>query len=305
MPVAIRTLTLSGLILALLSLPLFARMPNPLNNPLLQEIHEASHALLFFGVGGLLLQLVRWRTRWHPWRCIVVVVLTCLILGAAIEWVQPLLGRHRTWLDMERNALGVAAACGVFFALQSGTYPRYRILAVALAVLALAWSGKHVFPWLKAQYHRNSQFPLIMDFDQAALLSYMESVAGAKIRVVPAPDEWDEGRNRAARVVMPAEAQWPGIRIFNPYPDWSDHRVLKFDVYVQDKAADIAVNIYTAQQDRKPWVYKQLSLKEGTNRLEVSLPSSSGTTAAVTDFLIYSKSKGRDITVLLDNLRLE
>ncbi len=304
MPVALRSFALLGLILTLLSLPLFARMPNPLNNPLLKELHEASHALLFFGVGGILLLLVKWRTHWGPLRCLVTVVPLCIALGAAIEWIQPALGRHRTWLDMERNALGVIAAGGVFLAFQSGITWRRRIGAAALAIAALIWSGNQVFPWLKAQYLRNKQFPVIMDFDYSALLPYVENVAGGKVRVEPAPGPWMGGQGNSAKVLMPGKAQWPGIRIFSPYPDWSGYRRMKFDIFFEGPPADIAINIYTAQRGRKPWAYKQFQLRDGSNRLKVDLPHSEKA-ASVTDFLVYSKTANRDITIFVDNLRLE
>ncbi len=304
MPVALRSIALVGLILTLLSLPLFARMPNPLNNPLLKELHEASHALLFFGVGGILLLLVKWRTHWGPWRCVASVVVVCLALGAGIEWIQPFLGRHRTWLDMERNALGVIAAGGVFLALQSNMTWRSRVGAAALAVAALVWSGNQVFPWLKAQYLRNKQFPVIMDFDHDALLPYVENVAGGKLHIGPAPRSWIDGHKNAAQAFMPGRAQWPGIRILSPYPDWSGYRQLKFDIFFNGPPAEIAINIYTAQRGRKPWAYKLFHLREGTNRLSVNLPHSE-TVASVTDFLVYSKTRNRDLTVYVDNLRLE
>lgn len=304
MPAALRSFALVGLALALLALPLFFRMPNPLGNPLLKELHEASHALLFFGVGGILLLLVRWRTAWGPWRCVAVVVAACLALGAAIELVQPAFGRHRTWLDMERNALGALAASGVFLALQSGSGWRTRVGASVLAVAALLWSGNEVFPWLKAQYLRNQQFPVIMDFEQPALLPYTEGVAGGKVHVGPAPKFWNSGQGNAAKVLMPGHKQWPGIRVFSPYPDWSGYRKLKFDIYLEGPPADIAINVYTAERRRKPWVYRQFQLRQGANSLKVDLPHSE-TPASVSDFLIYSKSRNRDFTIYVDNLRVE
>src|SRR5690606_25858639 len=88
------------------------------------------------------------------------------------------------------------------------------------------------------------------------------------------------------RLFMPGDKQWPGMRITNPYPDWSGYRKLKFDVFLADQRdAILGLNIYSAQRKRKPWGYKAFRIGEGRNQLEFELPAAPASKEDITDFL--------------------
>lgn len=296
----------AALLLTLLALPLLYRIPNPLNSPLLNEVHELSHTALFFLVELLLLFALHYRWQMQPIKALLIASCATLSAGLGIELIQPFLDRTSSWLDMQRNLLGVIAANCAWLAMQSYLDNARRSALLGVAIATLLISGAGVYPWLIAQYKRDQTFPVLMDFEDKSLYRYADGAARGNLQIRPLPDS-HAGDGPGARLFMPGDAQWPGMRVNNPYPDWSDYRKLKFDVYHSGRSdAVLGLNIYSAQSKRKPWGYKAFEILEGHNHLEFDLPTA---TAAgdekITGFLIYSKSKGIDLSVYIDNIRLE
>lgn len=298
--------TLTAVIfLPLLALPLFLRFPNPLNNPLMSELHEFSHTGLFFLVELLLLVAIRYQSQWRTIRVLLIATCVGFAAGAVIELVQPFFGRTSSWLDMQRNLLGIMAANCAWLATRTFLDSTQRLMLGGVAVGILIFSGAGIYPWLIAQHKRDQAFPVIMDFRDSSLYRYANGAADGQLQIVPAPGSHiDIGP--VAQLHMPGTAQWPGMRIINPQPDWSAYRTLKFDVYHPGpEDATLGLNIYSAQNRRKPWGYKAFRIVEGHNHLAYDLPGSTDRTDKITDFLIYSKSSGTNLTVYIDNIHLE
>ncbi len=295
----------AAIFLPLLALPLFLRIPNPLNNPLMSELHEFSHTGLFFLVELLLLVVIRYRTQWRTTRVLLIATCIGFAAGGAVELVQPFFDRTSSWQDMQRNLLGIMAANCAWLATRAFLDGTQRTILGGLAVGILIISGAGIYPWLIAQHKRDQAFPVIMDFRDRSLYRYVEGAADAQLHIVPFPGSHTD-IGPVAQLHMPGAAQWPGMRIINPYPDWSAYRKLKFDIYhpgLEDAA--LGLNIYSAPNRRKPWGYKAFRIVEGHNHLEFDLPGNTSGTSEITDFLIYSKSRGADLTVYVDNIRLE
>ena len=95
-----------------LSLTPVAHLP-----PLVFDLWDkAQHALGFL--------VLTWLGLWAYPRHTLRVLVGLLLLGGWIEWAQSATGwRHGDWLDWLADAVGVAAAAGVLWALRSRTAP--------------------------------------------------------------------------------------------------------------------------------------------------------------------------------------
>jgi hypothetical protein len=291
---------------ALLLAPLALRMPNPYGDELIFELHEASHTVLFFVVQlAILFYLRALCPAWRTTTLMLVTTALCLSFGGLVELVQPLLQRSSSWEDMGRNFFGILAACGTFLALTSRGW--FRVTALAMVVLVLLGSTLPLMKAVHRQVLRNRDFPVLMDFDRPATLPYVIRAARSKLVIEDAPKAWIGNNTRVARVTMPATARWSGFVLRHPRHGWAKFNVLRFEVFsFHPVAVDIGVNFYSAENGRKVLRYKSFSVAPGLNVLAVDL-----TTGAPLDqhhivsVSWYSISKGQDLELFFDNLRLE
>lgn len=301
------TVLLVPVMAALLLAPLALRMPNPYGSELLLELHETSHTLLFFVVQLTLLFYLRSaRAHWRPLTLVLVATALSLTGGGAIELVQPLLERSRSWADMGRNLLGVLSASGVFLAV---TRPAGRMRALFLLLAALVLSGAFwpLVNSLNRQMQRDRDFPLLMDFDEPATLSYVRRASRSRLSFEPAPPEWEGNNTQVARVTMPSDARWSGFVLRHPGHSWAEFGKLRFEVFSRHPdTVRIGVNLYSAENGRKTLRYQAFSVAPGLNDLSMNLTT--GTSLEqhhITSVSWYSVSKGQDLELFFDNLRLE
>jgi hypothetical protein len=301
------TLLLIPIVAALLLAPLALRLPNPYGSELLLELNETSHTVLFFLVQLALLHYLRTtRPDWRTIRLMFVTVGLCLVFGGAIELIQPLLRRSRSWEDMGRNLLGVVGACGVFLAVRGPAGWRSK-LSLGLAVLVLVSSLLPLLNAFHRQTLRDRDFPLLMDFDRAETRSYVGRASHSKLLIEAAPKEWPDNSTQVARVTMPSAARWSGFVLRHPHPDWSKFGSLRFDVLSHHaEAVKIAVNIYSAENGTKILRYKSFTVAPGLNHFAMDLTKGvSLEQHHITSVSWYSVTKGQDLELFFDNLHLK
>lgn len=299
-------ITLMLISVVLFLIPLVLHVPNPYGNPVVQEVHETSHTILFFFAQLALMVVVRRRR--PEWSVPLIVLGTSLLaiaIGGIIEVVQPYIHRSRSWEDIGRDALGIVAACGVFYCFHTAR-PSHKGLALGVAALALVIAFTPLGRVWHRQWAQAEIFPVLADFDEVLLQANVGRTEYARIQFVPAPEAWQGNSSRVLEVFMPKGTRWSGFALYHPVPRWPSYNELSFEVFsVADKTTRIALNIYSVESGSKVLRYHAFDVAPGLNILSVDLnkgPAVSG--QYINKLLWYSIAPERDETLYFDNIRL-
>jgi hypothetical protein len=194
---------------------------------LTQELENAAHAPVF-GIASLVLlsTLKGDRKKRHllAWA-------GAVVLGAAVEGLQAVEGRDAETLDVLRDGAGAASFLLAHWTLQGGSAARglrWTLRTLAAGVLVLVFTPPALTgAAIAARYVR---FPLIEDFE-SRWTRRLCSAGAVRFDVVEAPGGFRKpGGNRVARIAF-EPAEYSGWGIQGPFPDWSGHRELAFEVY--------------------------------------------------------------------------
>jgi hypothetical protein len=303
-----RTHVLFTLIAALiLMLPIVLRVPNPYGNPVVQEVHETSHTVLFFIAQLVLLMIVRRRRpAWPLWLVILGTAALATAIGGLIELIQPYFKRSRSWDDLWRDVQGIIAACGVFYCFSAKQWSLRGVgLAIAGVTLVIAFAplGK---AWQR-QWLLHQAFPVLADFEDPLLRKWIGRTEYARIRVTPAPDEWADNHGDVLEVFMPKDTRWSGFTLYHPVPHWRGYRNLHFDVFsTSNKSTRIAMNIYSVASGNKVLRYYAFTVEPGLNTFTADLHDGAPPVEGqyISRLLLYSIAPDRDHTLFFDDIRL-
>lgn len=317
------TIIASGLgLLALCIIPLAFRLPNPLQRPILFELHDSSHTVLFFIVNFAAMLCFRYCLKHLPYsshRLIVtiqglphsihtlIIIFTgslfSLLAGIGIEFIQSFMGRNATWSDVGRNSLGIASAACIYIVIFTRANIAIKVLSVGLAIFLFASAFTRAFPWIEAEKLRNDAFPLLMDFDTPKTRRYIGPKRGAQMSVMPAPEQWSSNNTLVGNILLPKHNNTANILLKSPYPDWSKYQWLNFDIFSpHPHSIKIALAYHTPQDHRSPVFHEELKIKPGLNSIRLQLR---GDMEEITKLYWHSHSRKEDIRLYLDNIRLE
>lgn len=308
-----RYIVLAGLFLALASIPLTARVPNPHNSILLTQLHNCAHSLLFFAFHLLSLFVGRHLIARGFLTFGVALNITLasglsFSVGLAIELIQPYVGRSASWGDVGRNSLGILAANGAFLAI----IPEIRVLLIkitgALLVIgALTFSLVPAVPWAYAELLRGQAFPLLNNYDSPHLNRYVFAAAGAKVDILKAPALWEGNHSQVAKVVFTQGKTYPGMMLRNPVNDWSDYSMLVFDAYSPNPTAEvIAINIYSSEKGRRPYLHHKFVIEPGLGTYQLKLPERLSLQQHHITYAIWHALHPQRTTIMyFDEIRLE
>ncbi|MBT8121822.1 MAG: hypothetical protein KJO10_04725 [Gammaproteobacteria bacterium] len=216
---------------------------------LIREIQDTLHTVVFTVFTYFALQLMHRRAGDSNTTSAnyLLVAGLCLLTGVAAEAAQWLTGRGFGLLDIVRDMAGIVLGAG-FHALHARTtqgsrlIPRRhlrRTLAVALSVILCA----AIYPLASLSWHyqgRNAAFPVIMDVQADWATAFLEPNAA---RLTPAPKTC--GPAFLALQLLPAD--YPGIDIVDPSPDWRGYRYLGIELHSANPAP---VNLTLRVHDR-------------------------------------------------------
>jgi hypothetical protein len=280
---------------------------------LLDQVHDWGHVLLFF-----ILHLINLFTLGRIFRrsegvkhsaVIIIFASTILFgLGGAIEIIQPFLGREASWGDMGRNGLGIMIANGIVMARLAKIHGAFlRAVGVATSTAALAISMAPTLPWAYAALERHRAFPVLIDFDHAYINKYLVAAFDAKITIISAPTDWKNNVSAVAQVESPPHPFYPGMQLRNTEVMWQDYSTLRFDVYSPNAVDEIlAVNIYSAESERRPLQHTQVVIQPGARTYQVALPARDILSAHhITDIIWHRLNPENTITLYFDNISLE
>lgn len=295
-------------ILFLITLPIALRIPNPYGNPLIQEVHETSHTVLFFFAQ---LWLMFYTKRLKPsWSLSLTVLSTaCLtaVIGGLIEIIQPHFNRSGNWRDWLRDLLGILGAAGLYLGWHAKhSHLLIRVSGYSVAFLAVGLSLIPITSTAHRQWMRYQQFPVLMDFEAATLNRLLRRAEYGKLKVMPAPQSWSENDSQVLRVTMPKATRWSGFVLFQPFPYWDGYRELKFQVFSESpELTRIALNIYSVETRNAVLRYRAFDVKQGLNEFSVDLSEGKPIQDHhINRLLWYSITPERDVVLYFDHIHL-
>ena len=234
-----RLLRLLAIALILGIVPLFFVDPDGWSRHIPAEVYDFGH-VGFFGLLALLTMGVPWlRTCSYPLRAGLVLMLI-LLLGIAIELLQPLFGRSAGLRDIWQNMIGAAA--GVSLLAPRGA-PRTLFMVTAAALVVLELQGPAFALWDRGTAHR--QFPVLSEFETR--FEHRRWSSGVPDDTVARTGE------RSLRLDLEPEARDAGTTLRRSFGDWSGYAWLEMSLYNPD---DEPLRMTVSIRDR-------LSLKHG------------------------------------------
>lgn len=216
----------------------------PLNLPILagpRELHAFVHVGFFALLGAFVTRRLRLpRTSGSTVRPIDLLpaLLPALVLGGAIELVQPLVGRSASWGDWFVD--GAGALLGGTWALRSGMPGRRTLLVLAGTVVAAALAVPAASLVDRALALR--AFPVLGDFESP--LETLRWNRGVRT------DERARTGTHALRIEL-LPGPWSGATLERSFGDWNRARSFAFSVYVPPE--DPPLRWVVTVRDRTGW----------------------------------------------------
>jgi hypothetical protein len=314
------------LIYILLILAIFiilATLKLPSHTYLWREIHNSGHTPLFGAMSllmlGILMAMSKTAGNGRLWLYISAAAIT-IGLGAILEIVQIAGPGDADIFDLLRDIAGVtsftllAAVFDRSLKLFQGDVGRkYRITALATAIIILVSSLIPVGLWTAAYINREKAFPRLLDFDSAIGMKFVRTQDAYLERTAP-PAGWSAADGKVGKLTF-LPGQFPGLSIAEAHPDWRGYDSFKFNILSElDKPVKIWFRIDDLHHNNE---YNDrfndvITVNPGPNTYEVSLEKigrapekrvmNMGTVRSVMLFGINTTS---EFTLYFDNFRLE
>ena len=282
-PRTIRTALFLGIAAGLMAFVILANTPD--RGIFWSAAVDAGHAPLF----GLFALMILWaasvwrgptgqrgslRTRNYALALAVTVA-----FGGLTEILQGLGSKDAELWDFIRDVLGGAAALVLAFVFdrRAGPHPArgrlLRVILVLTAALLLATALLRVTTVAIAYLLRDAAFPRICEFDDRWETTFVGVKDAVLTRGKP-PAGWGrDASNRAAHITF-LPAQYPGMSIREPHPDWTGYDRLVFEVYSEARApVDLNLRIDDAHHNNAyaDRFNRVLVILPGSNRIWISL----------------------------------
>lgn len=204
------------------SVLLFWGGPGPLAPRSVGRLWDLGHVLLFYAAVRAALGASVWVRQLPPGRLWSGVLAVALVLGAATEAAQFLLGGDASWGDLSRDLLGAAAGLA-FVDSSPPDRSRAAVRAAVAALLVIACVPAAAALWDEAAARR--EFPVLSNFESTLELSRWEGSAGRSL---------GRSRSRTGRGALRIElgtGEYSGASLRYFPGDWRGYRALAFSVF--------------------------------------------------------------------------
>lgn len=159
-------------------------------------------------------------------------------IGVGTELLQIFSTRDADALDFVRNIAGATCflaiygiCCDTQLAWGRGaTTVTRKKLVLSLSVFLLITALAPLLVWAAAYLERNYRFPQIVSFDSYLSRLFVE-VQDAELKVMKTPQDWSVGHVQWVGNLKSRAGQYPGIRVTEPYANWSDYNFLRMNIY--------------------------------------------------------------------------
>jgi VanZ family protein len=266
-------------ILAVLALVEWYYIPG--HNRLLLELNNAGHLPVFGLLAIAVLHLIKAlapQLRQQPIRAYAWALALAALLGAASESVQYFTARDADLIDLLWDVLGAASFLALYAAVRDPDLltirtANLRLRGRLLALTGLLWlvGGWSLLIWSAAFAQRQLQFPVLCDFDSHLSTKFLSRNGVSLERGVTSDAPGFE--IRGTRMHFKA-TDWPGVEVFDVYPDWHDRDSLVLELTVEgDDALRLGLAVY--DQDHNHLLEDRFSrgfvVDPGRQHLAVSL----------------------------------
>lgn len=313
-----RVALMAGMVL-LTALVIFAGLPQ--STRLMHVVHKLGHPVAFGLIALLALRLLSHVRRnrdalgiWMYFKALAIAV----VAGAATEVAQLYTHRGSSVTDVISDTVG-AIACLAFHAafLRYGAAQsrRTKFMLIAVGSAATAFALWPLAECLAAYTKRNLQFPSIMQ-PQSSLDMYFISTEAKNVTRMELPAKWSNGNVQPALRVAINTGEYPGLQIFEPYPDWRAFKTLSVDmtnpgmaslnliVRVHDRAHNRTFNdrfnrnIIIAPESRTVFAFPLNEIQSGPKTRKINLQS-------IADVSIFSDGPVPDGEFFISRIWLE
>jgi len=297
--------------MAVLLVPFFVPIPVELRrHPVIGILGDRLHIVLL----GAICLLIYWRgvLRGRLWPA----ALAAAGIGAAIEFVQILVGRAALFWDFQQDLIGIGLVVG--FVLWRGHRSIWGLLMM-VALLTVIPAQLHYLPGLiEAEYRTRQSFPLLADFEtDSDRRLWKETYDGVLVFTAHA-DTRDSAAPESGflRLVGVPPSRWPGARMrYFPY-DWTGYSRLLIDVRHrtpgrQEMDFSVRLDDFAGRKD-KVWVSDDFVATSQWQTISIPLvnrrvrqDSRILDIADMDAILIFLRSPQDTMTIEIDNLRLQ
>lgn len=229
------------------------------------ELYAFGHVGLF-GVVALLLLHTPALKRLAFGRRAVLTLAAVLLVGGALEVVQPLFGRSASLMDLGQNLAGALVAVA---ALAPAGVTRRSLAAVALAAVTVALYAPTIDLWDRAQARQH--FPLLGDFETR--FEHRRWSSGT-----PSTRVAHTG-NRSLEVPLRSGHSYPGTTLRRSIGNWHGYSALQFHIYLPEgPPLDLTVSIRDQVHFQRGGRYtdrfnRRYQLEPGWNAIRISVDS--------------------------------
>jgi len=214
------------------------------------SLHNAGHALIFLGFALILALIFHYLIVYQ--RVVYSVLGSAFIslsFGGLVELLQAIVGRDASWGDFQLDAIGTASGISLYLAmLLKG---KKRLLSALTLCVLLSVSMASPIRWRIAEYKRERALPVLVDFDNDWLNSYVSAKSSTELSFPNAPGAWKNNTSLVAKVHF-FPGPWPGITLVEVHKDWSAYAALTFDVYnPQANAVRLVVRVHDSKHNNE------------------------------------------------------
>jgi hypothetical protein len=302
-----------SLLLAItIALVIITNLPFKPDSRLAGAIQNFGHAPLF-GVASILIARMFRRSSAggfkHYWLALGYVIL----LGAATELIQRMLGGDAEWQDIATDLAGAAAFLAVYWGFTTAATKAWRLAAMGAAAFILALAAIPLVNDVETTRQRNLSFPLLVDFNSERASQFC-TPRNASLAVIPAPDSLGLPQGMRMAKITFKPAQYPGFAINEPYPDWTGYKELRFLVYSELEAQkSLVIRIHDAHHNNQTAdrYNAPLAVKPGLNQIRISLQDVEMAPKgrrmdmrAIRSLVIFAVSPSKPFALFLGDIRL-
>jgi hypothetical protein len=312
-----------GLIFAALAVGLMP-IPGPYPTILMSAAMNVGHVLVFGALALSILFVIRryWPALGHRvGLAYFTAASVTAVLTVLTELAQVFGPRDADLGDVGRGLLGIVSflliyagfdrrATIVWRKAPAGT----RVCVITIACLAATVGVTPLARSLWAYYARASAFPVLLDFESSTQAVFLIT-NDADLTVVESPAAWSDNRTSEVGHLLFRQAEYPGLIIQEPYPDWSERSSLLLSVFLPGSVPQtLNLRIHDAAHD---WTYADrfnwpMKITPGSNLIRIPLSVVRGAPESremdmrqISGIVIFSHRPGGPFDVYLDNLRLE
>ena len=167
-------------------------------------------------------------------------LIIALGVGLLVEVIQYFGARDADIYDVARDMIGAVAFCLIYIAFDRDSHSKfawwrnaYSYLSTVIAIVVLAIYMTPLASLGYAYIERNSNFPVICDFDSPSIMAFIRPQK-ARLDIIETPAEFPLKDKRSIGKLSLFPSAYPGIVIKEPVGDWTGYQSLLITIYSEN-----------------------------------------------------------------------